>query len=279
MDVVDINRAKKYLKSGDVFIGYNESSYSWEYTSMVNRAFLFYRSNGNIELIIHKWAKDNGINQWERSNDEEYHVGTINKPDLSRIKSILAKNSFKAGYSSSFKVKWLSPKGVSMNLSEIIQKTREYLKMRDNKTNENQVRKFVRKALLSVIKEVISEDNDKSNFLKLVKKFNLDQKPTAKLLSKTESRGVVDKDLQIGDKTFRLSAYIYPWAKRNDAEYMKNFKPSYSISYYSNNETASANFSTQKELQQFIKSTFNINIGTTPLISKQREDSVKSLYS
>jgi len=151
---------QKYLDKGDVFIGYNETSYSWDDLYMSKTALLFYRNkNSNIELVIYSYSKDVGMNSYTTKNDETHSVGTLQKPDLAKIRSITAKNSFRNGYNKAFSAKWTTPKGLSLNLSEIIQKTKDYLKMRDNKTNENQVRKFIRKALLSVIKEVITENS------------------------------------------------------------------------------------------------------------------------
>jgi len=97
--------AEKYKNdANDVFIAYNESYWQWEYDTSINHAFLYYdpMDNNLLRLIIINEHIKSGIGKGKYySYKLNEVVGTINKPKLAQIRSLLKQNGHqrtRAGY-------------------------------------------------------------------------------------------------------------------------------------------------------------------------------------
>ena len=107
-------------------IAVNESQYQWEYDLMRRTATLT-EENDKLKLTIVEMHVKSGLGAGKTfANIYDGFVGTLQKPNLGMIRSILAKNNYeKCGASSSFKNEWYVGKTHNRaKLSAIIQ---EYL--------------------------------------------------------------------------------------------------------------------------------------------------------
>lgn len=106
----------------------NYSIWSWEYDHRVREAMLFMGSKGGLELkIIETWEKSGlGAGKRETLLEEGVSVGFVSpkfKPDLGKIKQVLAKYSFeRSGAGSPFKKLWTTTINTEMPLAEILTK-------------------------------------------------------------------------------------------------------------------------------------------------------------
>ena len=104
-------------------IATNESYYSWEYFSNTKTATVYLNdSNGALRLEIYEVVQDTGINAYKRQGViAKANIGTVDKPKLRNVASILKKHTLERSRASSpFKRQWTAANGQKGKLSEII---------------------------------------------------------------------------------------------------------------------------------------------------------------
>ena len=109
-------------KPGMVLIATNDASWSWEYDSTEKTARIFVDTSGKLFLEITEMHTKSGIGAGIDYNTlvGEF-CGTINKPDLGSIRTILKKNTIqKSSSGRGFKAKWTDKQGNEFPLTEII---------------------------------------------------------------------------------------------------------------------------------------------------------------
>lgn len=104
--------AEKYkISSDEKFIAYNLSYWQWEYDQSETHAFLFLNNTGEIRLSIVNEHIKSGIGAGTRfTNQVDENVGTIIKPQLAKIRTLLKQHSHqrtRAGYP--FPKQWQNP--------------------------------------------------------------------------------------------------------------------------------------------------------------------------
>jgi len=109
----DTDLANKYKGADDDFIAYNESYWQWEYDMSIRHAFLYLnKKTKELKLVIVNEYVKTGLGAGKTYKVLEYEdVGTVNKPLLSKIRSLLKTHSHqrtRAGYP--FPQLWMNPK-------------------------------------------------------------------------------------------------------------------------------------------------------------------------
>lgn len=104
--------ADKYkITPDEKFIAYNLSYWQWEYDQSETHAFLFLNNTGELRLAIVNEHIKSGIGAGTRfTNQVDENVGTIIKPLLAKIRTLLKQHSHqksRAGYP--FKRLWENP--------------------------------------------------------------------------------------------------------------------------------------------------------------------------
>ena len=110
---ISTNEVQKYQEPGEELLATNDSFWSWEDDSNYRNAYLFIKEDdGNLRLVVVETHTKYGLGAGTRTAillDES--VGTILKPDTTKIVSILAKHSHqKSTAGRGFKRLWTNPK-------------------------------------------------------------------------------------------------------------------------------------------------------------------------
>jgi len=88
-----IDIAKKYAKGDEELIASNESYWQWEYDHDINHALLFMKANGDLRLSVSNEHIKSGLGKGEFYKEmESESVGTVRKPDIARIKTLVKKH-------------------------------------------------------------------------------------------------------------------------------------------------------------------------------------------
>lgn len=115
-----------YALSGEKLIATNKSEFSWEYDQLQKNAFLYCNEkNRKLRLIIEKVKIKSGLGKGHWTAIElEVLVGTVEKPNLGKIKNILKDKGLERSRSSyPFSAKWTDKEnGEEIKLGEIIKK-------------------------------------------------------------------------------------------------------------------------------------------------------------
>lgn len=104
--------ADKYkITPDEKFVAYNLSYWQWEYDQSETHAFLFLNNAGELRLVIVNEHIKSGIGAGTRfTNQVDENVGTLIKPLLAKIRTLLKQHSHqksRAGYP--FKKLWKNP--------------------------------------------------------------------------------------------------------------------------------------------------------------------------
>lgn len=104
--------AKRYITSSEILVATNRSIYSWEDYHVYKVALLFLNtSHGKLRLVIEDYTNDTGINSYKNTKSDQWDVGTITKPNLGKIRSVLKEKGLdRTRASSPFKAKWNNAK-------------------------------------------------------------------------------------------------------------------------------------------------------------------------
>jgi hypothetical protein len=105
----DLLKIAKLLTAKEILLATNRSLWSWEYDSQSRVAKLFVDDRtGNLRLIITETYTKTGIGKGTtKTTIADAKVGTVMKPKLAPIRSILKKHSFSRGRMSfPFSRKW-----------------------------------------------------------------------------------------------------------------------------------------------------------------------------
>lgn len=106
----------------------NYAYYSWEYLQM-NRTAILSEDNGNLYLTIKEDKSQDtftGKRQTEHTMEQNVPVGTVSKPELRKVISLLKKHNFeRSSATQPFKKKWYPVDSLGLgnterNLSEIV---------------------------------------------------------------------------------------------------------------------------------------------------------------
>jgi hypothetical protein len=100
-------------------IGINSSSWSWNYDSCsVTAQILLEKSSDELYLRIRETHTKTGIGAGSRSEDKEFvSIGTLQKPNLALVRSLLKKHGYDQSKFSKF---WEDREGNKMSLGDLI---------------------------------------------------------------------------------------------------------------------------------------------------------------
>ena len=126
-------------------IGSNNSHWSYEYDSITIMAYLLLdENNNNLFLKIEKSHSKSGLGSGtKKSILEEINVGTLNKPNLALIRTLLKKHTLsKSSASKGFSRLWKDEEGNVLTIKDLIELNTPATPIKNNKKEFKHISKF-----------------------------------------------------------------------------------------------------------------------------------------